>query len=33
MAPNAFAAWLTGSVCDYAAGHDARIAGQQEHNA
>ncbi|WP_341317129.1 malto-oligosyltrehalose trehalohydrolase [Paraburkholderia sp. IMGN_8] len=30
---HAFVAWLTGDVSDYAIGHDARIAGIQEHNA
>ncbi len=30
---NAFVAWLTGDVSDYAIGHDARIAGQQERHA
>jgi maltooligosyltrehalose trehalohydrolase len=33
LPPNAFVAWLTGDVSDYAIGHDARIAGQQEHHA
>jgi maltooligosyltrehalose trehalohydrolase len=30
---NAFVAWLSGDVSDYAIGHDARIAGQQERHA
>ncbi|WP_176061045.1 malto-oligosyltrehalose trehalohydrolase [Paraburkholderia sp. BCC1876] len=30
---NTFVAWLTGDVCDYATGHDARIASQQERHA
>jgi maltooligosyltrehalose trehalohydrolase len=30
---NAFVAWLTGDVSDYAISHDARIAGQQERHA
>ena len=29
----AFVAWVTGDVSDYAIGHDARIAGQQERHA
>ncbi|HZZ11416.1 MAG TPA: malto-oligosyltrehalose trehalohydrolase [Paraburkholderia sp.] len=33
LPPNTFAAWLTGDVSDYAIGHDARIAGQQERHA
>ena len=33
LPPNTFVAWLTGDVSDYASGHDARIAGQQEHHA
>jgi maltooligosyltrehalose trehalohydrolase len=30
---HAFVAWVTGDVSDYAIGHDARIAGQQERHA
>ncbi|MBN3807339.1 malto-oligosyltrehalose trehalohydrolase [Paraburkholderia sp. Ac-20336] len=30
---HAFVAWLTGDVSEYASGHDARIAGRQEHRA
>ena len=33
LPPYTFVAWLTGDVCDYAIGHDARIAGQQERHA
>jgi len=33
LPPNAFVAWLTGDVSDYAIGHDARVVGQQEHHA
>jgi maltooligosyltrehalose trehalohydrolase len=33
LPPHTFAAWVTGDVGRYANGHDARIAGQQEHNA
>ena len=33
LPPNTFVAWLTGDVSDYAIGHDARIAGQQERHA
>ncbi|MFM0227290.1 malto-oligosyltrehalose trehalohydrolase [Paraburkholderia dipogonis] len=33
LPPYTFVAWMTGDVCDYAIGHDARIAGQQERHA
>jgi maltooligosyltrehalose trehalohydrolase len=33
LPPNTFVAWLSGDVSDYAIGHDARIAGQQERHA
>jgi maltooligosyltrehalose trehalohydrolase len=33
LPPDTFVAWLSGDVSDYAIGHDARIAGQQERHA
>jgi maltooligosyltrehalose trehalohydrolase len=30
LPPNAFVAWLTGDINDYASGHDARVVGKEE---